>query len=456
MPNIPLEGVVEPRPAPPPEVLPDPPFCVSCCTQQETTENRLVTISNGREAHPLCETCSEDTAIFAVCLHCGELIWQQGGLEWIGSDAFCLECHENHCWTCDYCAEPIYRDHEPQRNRFREDRADLTRWVCDGCVDDLYWCDNCERLVLDDNYYGYDRCIWCHEAEEEDAEEEDEDSRVIREFSYNPLYDLDFMGKPPGGLYLGVELEVDTDRCREDRGCLARRVLSQLGEDFAIAKHDGSINGFEIVSAPASLEIHRERWPRLFDNVPHNLRSWNGHQCGMHVHLSRKALSPLTVEKIRWFINNPEHEDFIDLMAGRGATHYARRASTVFCLTERNDRYQSVNNTNSPTVEVRIFRGTLKAATFFKNLEFCVALAEYAGSVPLPESFSRSSYGQSFPLSPQSFSKWMAQQGKRFPHLHAFLLKEGYISAALASRRAKELTATLYPDSLAAREELTV
>lgn len=243
---------------------------------------------------------------------------------------------------------------------------------CSQCECEPPECDRCRCSCYDCgcNYSECDRCL-CTPPR-----------RVINDYSHRVTDDLVFLGNPPDGVYFGVELEVNT-RHQYEEDDKAAEVLELLGEDFAECKHDGSVDpGFEIVTAPATLDVHRERWLRFLDasrdggenNRPSNISTQRLNQCGMHVHISRPG--DLHVGKMLVFMNDPKHQARIESIAGRSSNHWSQYQEKKIkdAIAGYFGRYEALNITNRDTVEVRIFRATTRASSFFRNLEFCHAM----------------------------------------------------------------------------------
>ena len=76
---------------------------------------------------------------------------------------------------------------------------------------------------------------------------------------------------------------------------------------FALCKHDGSLeNGFEIVTAPATLSVHKDRWAKFCEkNYADSLSSWNTATCGMHVHVGQSITNAIrhwqTISVHKWY-----------------------------------------------------------------------------------------------------------------------------------------------------------
>ena len=173
----------------------------------------------------------------------------------------------------------------------------------------------------------------------------------------------------PSTIYLGCELEYETnDRDR------AQLDVGKLLKGHALMKSDGSIrNGFEIVTCPATIDIHLEVFKNFYDNIPKDLKIQSN--VGMHVHISRKPLSQLTIGKMTAFLNNLSNKDFISHIAGRINNSYAKmdenRNVTYPWKNRRNggDRYNALNLNPDNTIEVRLFATPMDYKTFASRLD---------------------------------------------------------------------------------------
>lgn len=280
-------------------------------------------------------------------------------------------------------------------------------------------------------------------------------------------------------LYMGVELEVTPHRD------LRRRVWQEIGgagpmrfpmgnnldKGFAmtavdsfltytnvgIMKSDSSISaggGFEIVSVPGTLAWHKEiAWNHFFKENYSNpieaslapssfLSGWanNGGNdpelgtlpvCGIHIHISRDALTPLQLGKIITFMGEDRNIEFIKQIAGRTSDRYApfkkKKISDGRVLVQigtgrggllGEDNHFSAVNVNTqgkPTVEFRVFRSNVAKAGFFKNLEFVHALTNWCATVSMKD------------LNVSNFIVWVASNPGNYENLVAWLRKKKYI-----------------------------
>jgi hypothetical protein len=222
-----------------------------------------------------------------------------------------------------------------------------------------------------------------------------------------------------------------------------------LADDSSIEKNDKK--GFEIISLPGTLEYHQTQWGRaFFDVVQQHAQGWCHDECGMHVHLSRAAMSPLQIGRALVFLNDPKNRDFVEHVAGREAGEYCavaekklsdalpyhlrskdrtigehvrRRwgASQVWGhdqdSADHDERYTALNLTNEATVEIRIFRSNCAELGFLKNIEFCHAL------------FTWARMASNASLTRHGFVAFAQRERGRYPNLAQWLQRENYFSS---------------------------
>ncbi len=349
--------------------------CGSYVNVSSLTEVNYRAYSHSSSTREVCASCLDSD--YSQCERCSD-IWRNIDLgEWAG-DAACPSCRYNSACTCDDCGAECW----------------------DG-----------------DNHYAF-----C-----EGSSDDDSDSSAIRAWDYDVLNTLNFLGQPADKLWLGVELEVE---CKSDsgrhRGELADVVAAAMA-GFAVLKSDGSLNdGFEIVTAPATIEIHREEWTKRFygKSFIKGLRSWDAGTCGLHVHISRQPLSKLTQAKIVGFCNIEENRTWMKKLAGRTSSY------AEFKDVERlgkqwgsqSSRYRVVNVENDDTLEFRIFKGSLRPERLWRALEFVHSLVKFCEQTSLEK------------LQASQYLEWLGKHKKLYPSLAEFYFPK----AAAAKRNPKQ------------------
>ena len=212
----------------------------------------------------------------------------------------------------------------------------------------------------------------------------------------------------PETLYLGCELEFETT----DKDT-ARIKVGKALKGHAIMKSDGSIrNGFEVVTCPATIDIHMEEFKKFYSDLPGELR--NASNVGMHVHVSRKPLSILTVGKLTAFMNRGDNKTFIEYVAGRRNNTYCHQGSRSVTYPWTNqsggERYNTLNLCNKETIEFRIFSTPLTFQEFASKIQFCQALVDYCKPANLSLSLKEMTHFQ-------NFINWVLPRKKEYPQL---------------------------------------
>ena len=232
-------------------------------------------------------------------------------------------------------------------------------------------------------------------------------------------------------LYAGNEIEMysngedtdDVDYVKSQIDRLYRACNPQTRTKKAtIATADGSLDykpgGFEIKIVP----LTRAQMYHIFSKIEilgdRRCSAWTcGLEVGHHIHLSRKALTELTIGKMGVFLNDPFNRPFLEHVAGRGPTYsHFENGKTVKC---RRSGHGNVFNTGGyATVELRMFRSNLRGTGILKNYDFAIASVAFCQDVD----YRRSS------IDWQKFLKWMAGNYAAYPNLHEFLKRPSYVA----------------------------
>jgi len=321
---------------------------------------------------------------------------------------------------------------------------------CDSCFRDdaVFVEDQDEYWPRDDAYYHESNGRYYSYEEEYESDDDDdyEEPTGLMSYSTNVLRhlerDVSIHSGPFGNFTLGVELEMCAGGRSSMRDAI-EDVRDQLGEDYCIAKSDGSLpsDGFEIVTAPRGLDEHIRRFKSW--QVKSGYRAWNAGTCGLHVHIDSRAFTPMTLGKFLMFINDDNNADFIRSLAGRHpktdtqARHYCA-ADDQSVLTnpktavkgKDSARYRMVNVCNMDrdemtrlgidhykfdtsgrkfnTVELRIFRASLKKERLLAQIEFTHAAVMFVRSASYRD------------LTHGAFKGWLAKSYALYPNLAAW------------------------------------
>lgn len=393
----------------------------------------------------------EQEELFTKCRHCGELITPDNKSDL--ADDICKDCEDNY-FKCDICGEI----EESENGYFTHDE----KHVCGACLDNNYtYCDCCqeyypndetryiedrEEYLCDECYNGssYFRCEECGHYFSEDVLRTDDDGNFYCEECFDKISPImayttkveDVAGvklfqktvedKKDLKLFYGIELEVVAD---DDFRESVNHTKELLGEENIICKKDGSLDsgGYEIVTAPMSYNRHHEFWRKFFEvdnNGKHyakGLSSFNTDCCGIHIHISRKALQLSDICKIVFFINETSNTPFVNFIASRASNDYAQikrktlsdlQSIQKFGRLGYNDRYEAVNLSNEETIEIRIFKGTVEQISFFKNLEFVDCLIKFVRN----KTFLQLSYDE--------FLKFLGKYKDKYKNLYEWIINK--------------------------------
>lgn len=354
---------------------------------------------------------------YCYCHHCGK-IKPLYNFQFGTSDIEKRICHE--CWetrgyfVCRICNN-VHR---------HEELAEGYSNVCQDCFHrNAYECPYCGRLTLfQDSEYIYGqhcckecadnpeisiKCVCCHNPYPANKIKHLEGRPVCRDcyktathydgyiLNYHRPYFNVFRGEKDD-LHMGVELEIDKGGEMDSH---ARTIWEKLGKYNAVMMRDGSLNnGLEIVSSPATYEAHKNEihWDEAMNTaIGLGYKSHNTLTCGLHVHVDRAYFEPMPREVYEdkfamLFANNA---DWIKRFSRRTVWNYCQIEPGASQKTSVEDAkkgickarpYKGANHrvainygTDKPTIEIRIFRGTLKHSTFLATLQFVQMFCDF-------------------------------------------------------------------------------
>lgn len=222
--------------------------------------------------------------------------------------------------------------------------------------------------------------------------------RIIRQYpGTTPLY--------------GIELEIE----RKPANSILEIAVDLLGGGFVCG--DGSLrdDGIEIVTQPRSENEIRESYGQCRKALEvlsaYGARSHDVETCGLHVHVSRHALTRTQWNSLHSFLYE-EDEFFRDL---------SRRKTFQYCefYADPNEaRYSALNLSPHDTAEFRFFRGTLNPFSYIASLECIFALVNYVkfceGAKPSLHAFKTFVKTSRYPyLAKYIFKLEQPEKGKR-------------------------------------------
>jgi len=326
---------------------------------------------------------------------------------------------------------------------------DIERWLVNHIFDeDVYYCPSCDEVRDEDDYDGdYDCCVACADSRREDEEyneDYDEDYSYEHErYCYNYTYPvhenlnvryredetIDDNLHTSKDLLYGVELEV---MARNSMPSDYPDTLHDYNGDWFKCKKDGSLDegngGFEICTAPSTFKFLKDRFTQMFnsdywtdENGSTYVKGWNTNCAGLHIHINKKALSPLEVGKLLVFVNDKKNARFIEDIAGRNMNRWCKSETKKISDGQyrSDDRYEAVNTVPSKTVELRIFKSNVSEHGFMRALEFTDGMIRYLKQSSMRE--------QS--LSYKSFISFIKKPENRseYPNFWSWLITNGYV-----------------------------
>ena len=219
-------------------------------------------------------------------------------------------------------------------------------------------------------------------------------TKLIHTYSYKPKETQFFCSKDEkdneDNLYLGIELEISGSSQDSDDEEDAREILEIIqknNEDSVYFKHDGSINGFEIVFHPHTIKAYSEyNWKRIFAIIKRLGYTNDDKKAGLHVHISHSyfgdtAQQSEALAKLVFLLYKFKTE--IEPLAGRKNSDYATYNTIGLETAKRNDfcgtfywysknsgKYSAINCQHKDTFEIRIFDGVTDKIRFMDILNF--------------------------------------------------------------------------------------
>jgi len=347
-----------------------------------------------------------------------------------GSDGEQHDVHGSCAFVCNDCNEHhIYRgNHAVDRNLLDN------KWVCTSCFNpddtDYSQCDSCATYYSDNliysNHYGDYRCQSCYdeyiecsdcgyeyqEDDGHDCEESDEGSSYIYNYSYKPS--PRFFGDDR--VYMGIELEVEASQRRGNlhEGAQYVATFADHGQRLYL-KSDGSLSyGFEVVTHPHSLkEYHSLDWKWLDKLRSMGYRSWDASSCGIHVHVGLTAFINDN-HQIRFTKFIYDNERQVKRIAGRTSSYatFNDKGKAIPKIKNKShdmNRYSAVNVQNEHTLEVRVFRGSLRKERVLSAIEFVHAVTEYTRALEIVPKLK--------PFSWARFVAYVSANSETYPNL---------------------------------------
>lgn len=354
--------------------------CVGChhtYTVPEPIEDSSEFGFNGSRG-VVCDDCAR------LCPSCDSMFNINSGAShaYHDGDSYCARCTRDEWRVCNHCDDWTHDDDMAYANNIGR--------ICQHCLENYYWwCESCDEYHGDNdecsnhgliNDYSYRPTpIFYH------TEEELDNARVKTKIRNNVVRRARQM------TYMGFELEVESmsrDKFRDGAE------LFQDIEDLVYLKTDGSLNnGFEIVSHPMTLDWFMANFPfeKLEELKSLDFEGWNVSSAGLHVHVSKDAFNGIAAEaKFVCLIHN--NANLFESLAGRSGSRWSQfdngntkdlRRKLLHMVGS--DRYSAVNMNNQNTLEVRIFKSSLKPERLQMALQLVDACVAFSNTCNTPD-----------------------------------------------------------------------
>jgi len=356
--------------------------CTNCSS--EVSVDDAVHDSNASDII-YCNDC------YRICERCDDIGGTDDNWNCIDdSEYWCENCTEYAATWCDYC-----ESYNTGSSIYVSDRQCS---YCENCADNASYCDDCDE-------YNMDGCD-CSEG-----------TRMIHDYSYRP--DPIFHATTSDDrLFFGIEIEVENPQRmgwgnKVEAAEYAQAQLEPI--DLAYLKSDGSLSdGFEIVTHPMTHDFYQNQASELWNTLEHlrtnySMKSWGTSTCGLHIHISRTGFKGGA--HMHRFLNLIySNEEFYSLMAGRNSSRWAKFDDVLQSAWEgerdefgsrnyktwrsyrdkiehgrRSDRYSAVNTQNAHTLEMRIFKGSIKSSRVKAMISLAHASVEFTRNLTVQD-----------------------------------------------------------------------
>jgi formylmethanofuran dehydrogenase subunit E len=366
-------------------------YCMSCLEDNfekcddcgEWVEaGTLTEVSNGDE---VCENCLEND--YSYCDDCEEY-YPNEDMTYISSydRTVCDDCLQ-HYYTCNSCGEYVHEDDARMSEIEDEPYCEDCYWdrfsTCEDCgrefyQGDGYYCD-------DDGCYYCEDCIGDHESSYHSGSIYEYHARSVQ---YIPKYhdDVDRV-RNEKNLY-GLELEIGGDEEYADD-------FQDIMGDKVVLMHDGSVDGFEMVSMPVTREyFYKDFIPTLEKGLKYlSKNGCIGHNAGgIHVHF-KKLDNGMQVANMARIMYGDDKDKKIWLKITQRKQHNMHWCSmntniypfekiindNIMYPSGSSDFHGTALNydTRTCTHELRIFNSNLRLERVLKNMECVFALEDY-------------------------------------------------------------------------------
>lgn len=215
---------------------------------------------------------------------------------------------------------------------------------------------------------------------------------------------------------------------------LLNDVNSGTDSDIYLKEDSSVYNGFEIVSHPGELGYFMDhfQWKGIEKLARKNFQAWKRPSCGLHIHVAKSAFAD-TSHKFKFIAFVYKNKSEMIQLSGRESHDYASYDLKRFLNSHRDwvdengklvrhtnmikmAKGEDVNGTRSvavniqpeKTIELRLFRPSLKTDTVKVALQFCDALFNYSEQITTHEILQKDAL--TFP----EFRKWVTANNDKY------------------------------------------
>lgn len=191
---------------------------------------------------------------------------------------------------------------------------------------------------------------------------------------------LEIAEYPTNTPLFGIELEIECAGTKASFDNLKTCIIEHLPNTMLIST-DGSLsNGYEILFKPTSYDdlkansFQIAKFLKALSKL--GFRSHDIDTCGLHIHVSKSVFTPKQIESINNIITGKPWRSFL-MGFSRRKQHQLRWCNFS---KQTNDRYHALNYkaSSQPTIEFRLFRGTLRPDSFLASIELVNILTNLA------------------------------------------------------------------------------
>lgn len=253
------------------------------------------------------------------------------------------------------------------------------------------WTRNNEYILMEDNEYYHQDCLYWDEDEGDWIFESDKNNNTYIHSYKSSDRNLRSPKKFQKGtkFQVGLEVEVQFDYDRDDAAEFLVDNYSNNERNF-ILEEDGSISdGFEMVTSPFIFDGELPEWLSKSLDYLEEDTDRNFNNAGGHIHIDRNSfINRESIQLFTYLFN--AYDSYISFISGRDivSPRYAESQNGCFLsvldvhTTDNNwsSRYVYVNRQNSATIEIRIFKGCTSKEIIIKRLSLLKHMVEYCNS----------------------------------------------------------------------------